>query len=43
MLMTALAVEVSQYVEAHLEEGDAQGRGLVVRNGQLPVLLGDAG
>ena len=34
MLMKALAVEVAQYVEAHGEERDAQGRRLVVRNGR---------
>ena len=33
MLMTALAVEVAQYVDAHAEARDAQGRRLVVRNG----------
>ena len=34
MLMTALAVEVGQYIEAHGEERDARGRRLVVRNGR---------
>ena len=32
--MTALAVEVAQYIDAHGEERDAQGRRLVVRNGR---------
>ena len=34
MLMTALAVEVAQYVDAHQEARDEQGRRLVVRNGR---------
>ena len=34
MLMTALTVEVAQYIDAHGEERDAQGRRLVVRNGR---------
>ena len=34
MLMTALAVEVAQYVDAHQEDRDDAGRRLVVRNGR---------
>ena len=34
MLMTALAVEVAQYVDAHQEARDEAGRRLVVRNGR---------
>ena len=34
MLMTALAVEVAQYVDEHGEERDEQGHRLVVRNGR---------
>ncbi len=34
MLMTALAVEVAQYIDTHSGERDAQGRRLVVRNGR---------
>ena len=34
MLMTALAVEVAQYVDAHQEARDEDGRRLVVRNGR---------
>ena len=34
MLMTALAVEVGQYIEAHGEERDEQRHRLVVRNGR---------
>lgn len=34
MLMTALAVEVAQYVDAHQEARDDHGRRLVVRNGR---------
>ena len=34
MLMTALAVEVAQYVDAHQEARDEHGRRLVVRNGR---------
>ena len=34
MFMTALAVEVAQYVDAHQEARDEQGRRLVVRNGR---------
>ena len=34
MLMTALAVEVKQYVDAHQEVRDEHGRRLVVRNGR---------
>ncbi len=34
MLMAALAVEVAQYIDAHGEERDEQGRRLVVRNGR---------
>ncbi len=36
MLMAALAVEVAQYIDAHGEERDEQGRRLVVRNGRAP-------
>ena len=34
MLMKALAVEITQYVEEHGAERDEHGRRLVVRNGQ---------
>ena len=34
MLMTALAVEVAQYIDEHGEERDEQGHRLVVRNGR---------
>ena len=37
MLRKALAVEVAQYIEAHDEDRDEQGRRLVVRNGQAQV------
>ncbi len=34
LLMTALAVEVAQYVDAHQEARDEDGRRLGVRNGR---------
>ena len=41
MLMTALAVEVAQYVDAHQEARDEAGRRLVVRNGRGDGAEGD--
>ena len=43
MLMTALAVEVAQYVDAHQEARDEQGRRLVVRNGRARTRKGTCG
>ena len=34
MLVTAVEAEVADYIKAHMEELDADGRRLVVRNGQ---------
>ena len=43
MFMTALAVEVAQYVDAHQEARDEQGRRLVVRNGRARTRKGTCG
>ena len=43
MLAAALVAEVAAYIDAHRGEVDAQGRGLVVRNGSHAAREGDHG